>query len=195
MSGKQTYSRDSYRTGQHALTREELNLVLQHTNSFDAYVAIKFAALCGLRREDLASVKWSDIDITNNYVSFYESKKGRSHAVVFDNDLAADLRRLRAENPTEYYVFKGGSNKKYGKGHVTGRTLYNWFQDALVGAGLKNRPFHALRATCIKLCAAAGWTEAQTAELVNDSVRVIQQHYATPSFGEMKDVINNKQRL
>jgi hypothetical protein len=57
-------------------------------------------------------------------------------------------------------------------------------------AGLGNRPFHALRATCIKLCQSKGWTPEQTAEHVGDRISTIQAHYLTPSVEEMKAVVS-----
>ena len=59
-------------------------------------------------------------------------------------------------------------------------------------AGLPRRPIHARRATCIKLCQGRGWSAEQTAELVGDEVKTIQEHYLTPSVEEMRAVMEDK---
>lgn len=66
---------------------------------------------------------------------------------------------------------------------------------ALRNAGLRPRPFHSLRATCIKLAQWKGWTPEQVAKLTGDSIRVIQQHYSTPSRDEMQKVATEKPLL
>ena len=72
---------------------------------------------------------------------------------------------------------------------------FHILQRNLRKANIPTRPFHALRATCIKLHQAAGLTPEQTQRIVNDSLRVIQQHYTTPSDEEMKTVIRGVELL
>jgi integrase len=79
------------------------------------------------------------------------------------------------------------------KKHLCSKTAYNMLQRNLSKLGFKeNVPFHALRATCIKLCQKAGWTPEQTSKHVGDTIRVIQEHYSTPSIEEMKSVTRSK---
>lgn len=48
-----------------------------------------------------------------------------------------------------------------GKKHIADKTAYNVLAFYLDKAGLPSRPFHSLRATCIKLCQRKGWTIEQ----------------------------------
>lgn len=189
------YTRDQYRTGQHALSEEEVQKMLTHTEDLVTYVALKIAVTTGIRREDLAALKWKDIDIERAELSFYENKKRRTWTVQLSPNVIADLKRLRNQYPNEHYILPGRAGKIYGKGHLTGRTLWNRFNEALDRASISRRPFHSLRATCIKLCEKKGWSEAQTAALVGDTVQVIQEHYKTPSLSEMKTITKEKSIL
>jgi len=66
------------------------------------------------------------------------------------------------------------------------------FQKYLTAAGVESKPFHALRATCIKLCQQRGWSVEQAAKLLGDTIRVVQEHYTTPSNEELKQVAREK---
>ncbi|MCG2825156.1 MAG: hypothetical protein L6265_01035 [Thermoplasmatales archaeon] len=70
--------------------------------------------------------------------------------------------------------------------------MSNRFQKYLVVAGVESKPFHALRATCIKLCQRGGWSVEQAAKLVGDTIRVVQEHYTTPSNEELKQVARER---
>jgi len=85
------------------------------------------------------------------------------------------------------YLFSWGKNQ-YGD-----RTAYRRVQDLCDRAGIPRRPFHALRATCIKFAQIAGWSPEQVAELTGDTIRVIQEHYATPSKQEMCELVREKE--
>ena len=87
------------------------------------------------------------------------------------------------------WLFPGARDSKK---HISSRHVYNRFQTYLKNCGIKPRPFHALRATCIKLCQRSGWSIEQTAKLVGDTIRVVQEHYMTPSDEELSQVVREK---
>lgn len=59
-------------------------------------------------------------------------------------------------------------------------------------AGIERRPFYALRATCVKFCQIAGWRVEEVAKLTGDIIAVIQEHYSTPTDGEMQKAVELK---
>jgi integrase len=73
------------------------------------------------------------------------------------------------------------------------RTAFNKLQRLCIIAGIPKRPFHSLRATCIKRCQKAGWSPEQVCDLTGDTLRVIQEHYAIPSSGEMVELAATKE--
>ena len=76
--------------------------------------------------------------------------------------------------------------------HISGKQIYNRFQKYLTAADIEYKPFHAIRATCIKLCQRRGWSVEQAAKLVGDTIRVVQEHYTTPSNEELKQVARER---
>jgi integrase len=74
----------------------------------------------------------------------------------------------------------------------SGRTAHRKLQDYCDKAQIPRRPFHALRATCIKFCQRAGWRVEEVAKLTGDTIAVIQEHYSTPSESEMQEAIEKK---
>ncbi len=73
-----------------------------------------------------------------------------------------------------------------------GRTAYRHFNHWCEVAGIPQRPFHSLRATCIKFAHANGWSDEQIAKLTGDKISTIQEYYMTPSVDEMREVTNAK---
>jgi len=43
-----------------------------------------------------------------------------------------------------------------------------------------------------KLCQRRGWSVEQAAKLVGDTIRVVQEHYTTPSNEELKQVVRER---
>lgn len=174
--------RERYRTGQHALTEDEYKRVLELVDKLEDEVLIRFTVATGMRREDVIHVEIANIDLTSGKVSFFEKKKKKIHTVYISLDVVQLIRKyLRTLPKKQTKLFRFSS-----------RTAYNRFQECLERAGLPKRPFHALRATCIKMCQIRGWTPQQTAQHVDDTLKTIEAHYTVPSESEMKDLATKK---
>lgn len=182
----------SYKTGEFAFTETEVTQLLLSTEDFRNYVFLKTAIASGIRRGDIVALQWSGVDFDHGAITYWQNKKRRSHTCYVSPAVMQDLKRLRSISNNNHYVFDGGSEKKYGQGHISSRSAYDVLQRSCKKAGLKGRPFHALRATCIKLCQKRGWSAAQTAKHVDDTIRVIQVHYEAPSVGEREQVAKDK---
>lgn len=186
-------------SGERALTETQVEKLMSVINKLDDIVLLKLTIAGGFRREDIVCVKIPDINKEENSITFYEHKKGATHKIYLSPETTRLVEMLIAQNKTTFnnndYLFPTnyGSYKK--KTHISSRKAYNVFQKYLKRAGIEPRPFHSLRATCVKLCQVKGWTAEQTAKHLNDSIRVIQQHYSTPSSEEQKSVAENKPLL
>lgn len=191
----EVYKKNRYRTGQKSLTSNQVYLLLSHVTDLIHLGLFQLAIATGIRREDIVRIRLQDINFEDHMVTYYESKKSRTRTVPIPLTVTNTLRMIVKINKNDPYIFTGFSEKIRNKGHMTGRTAYNVLQKYLAKAGLKNRPFHSLRATCIKLCQHKGWSIEQTAELVGDTIRVIQEHYTTPSDEEMKKVATEDKPL
>jgi len=177
-------------TGKKALTKSQVEQLLGAITDLEDLALIKLAITSGMRRKDIVSLKKADIDIKNRRISFYEHKKRRIHSVYLDQDTMNTLEMWIKKSKGSEWLFPAHFKKS--KGHMSSRTAYNILNKNLKKAGLPERPFHALRATCIKLYQKAGWTPEQVAELTGDTIRTIQQHYSTPSDEEMKKLVEEK---
>lgn len=189
--------REKYTSGEVSLRPDQVDELLSVIDDLTYLALFKLAVSCGIRRGDIVGLKWKDVNLDKNELKFYEKKKDRVKTVYFSDSVAQTLKLLRNEQEgKEYYLFPGRSNMKYGKGHVSESTVYRRFQTFLVKAGIQGeedrKPFHALRATCYKLCQSAGWSVEQAAKHIGDTVRVAQEHYATPSDEEMKGAATEK---
>jgi integrase len=174
--------RERYHSGEKALTRAEYEKLLSACDTFEDELFIRFAIATGLRREDFVNVKIGDIDTKNKLLSFYERKKKRNRTIPLSNDLCQLIEKYKK-------IIPKGQEKLF---PFSSRTAYNRLQELCKKAGIAPRPFHALRATCMKFCQHAGWTLEQTAALVGDTIEVVQEHYLTPSFDEMREVVEEK---
>lgn len=171
-----------YRTGQDTLTPSEYTKVLQVIDNIEDELLVRLAVATGMRREDIVNISIADVSFDENKISFYEHKKRKIHTVYISEDIVQLIKKyLKTLPKRQVKLFS-----------ICSKTAYNRFQACLDRAGLRRRPFHALRATCIKFCQSAGWTAEQTARHVDDRISTIQMHYTVPSEGEMKDIAKEK---
>lgn len=172
---------DRNTSGQHSLTREEYEKLLAATDDIEDELILKMAVSTGLRREDLFSITINNIDLQNKKLTFYEAKKRRMRTI----DLQANVAQLIIK-------YLKTIDKRERLFSIKGRAGYDRFNNLCRKAGIPERPFHALRATCIKFCQASGWTQEQVAQLVGDTLEVIHLHYTTPSVQEMNELVRDK---
>lgn len=200
------YQRERYTTGEKSLTKNEWDKLIGVVDNLEDEVLFKLTVTCGFRREDIchgAVKKYKDkiqlpvitgikiknieldnlSDSDNNKITYTEHKKNRDRTIHISKNNALLIRKLinsRGKNQSPYLITYSGA------------TAYRKLQKYCDKAGIPRRPFHALRATCIKFCQGAGWTPEQVSRLTGDTIAVIQEHYSTPSDSEMAEVVLNK---
>jgi integrase len=179
-----TQNGNSYRTGQFSLTQTEYERVLDACDSLEDEILIKFTVATGMRREDVVNVEIQNINLTSGMVRYVEKKKGGR---IRDIYIGTKLKQLLIK----YYKTLPKNQKKLFD--FCGKTAFNKLQNLCDIAEIPRRPFHALRATCIKRCQIAKWTPEEVCELTGDSLRVIQEHYSTPSISQMAETALNKE--
>jgi integrase len=187
--------KEKYKSGQFALTRAQTDKLLNVIDVLQHEVLIRLAIAIGARRSDIVRITQDNIKQENNSVTFYEEKKHVWRTVNVSEQLMSKLKQIKDLYRSEPYLFPGNSHTKYspkirGKGHLSSRQAYNILRKYTIRAGIEDIPFHALRATCVKLALAGGWTYEQVADLTGDKIETLQYHYSVPSKGEMKDLVN-----
>lgn len=184
-------NKQPYRTGEKSLTRKQVEILLEHITDLYHLGLIQLGIVTGIRREDIVKLKSRDVDFENSSVTYYETKKRRMRSVFIPQSVLNTLRMIIRINGKSVYVFPGNSKE----GHLSGRHAYRILNKYLKHAGLPPRPFHALRATCYKLCQSKGWTPEQAAQHIGDTLRVAQEHYNVPSVEEMKEAATTKELI
>jgi len=161
------------------LTQGEVDKLLASITDIRDLAFFKVAISGGLRRDDMVNLKKSDFNFVDLELCFYEQKKSRIWTVYLPFGVFQSVEMVLNAFPRDRdkRLFPWCS-----------KTAYNKLQMYCDRAGISRRPFHALRATCIKLCQKRGWSIEQTANHVGDRVSTIQEHYLTPSKSEMREV-------
>lgn len=184
--------RTRYTTGEKALSLEEWEKILPCIDNLEDEVMLKLTVSTGIRREDIghskkhnSGIRVSDITELNDgtgRMKFFEHKKNRIHEVPLSREMMRLIKLLiNSRDKKEPFLIT-----------YSGRTCHRRLQEYCRKAGIEERPFHALRATCIKLCQRAGWRVEEVAKLTGDTIAVIQEHYSTPSESEMQEAIKTK---
>jgi integrase len=170
-----------YRTGEKSLSKREFDKLLDVIDTLEDELLIMLAVTTGIRREDLCNIKNNNIDLDNMTLTFHETKKNTDRTIYLSPEIVLLIKKFMKTQPNRENLFS-----------FTGRTAYRHLNRWCRVAGIPERPFHALRATCVKFCQAAGWKPEEVAKLTGDTIRVIQEHYAVPSDSEMKDTVTKK---
>lgn len=171
------------KSGEKALTKAEWEKLKVAIDSIEDELLIKMAITTGIRREDIVTIKIANISLPDASLTFHESKKGIDRTIHLTPEIVQLIKKyLRTvEHREDKRLFR-----------FTGRTAWNKLDRLCRIAGIESRLFHALRATCVKFCQAAKWTPSEVSKLTGDSLRVIEEHYACPSEGEMKEATEKK---
>ena len=169
------------KSGEQALTKAEWEKLKAVINSFEDELLIKLAITTGIRREDIVNIKIANISLPDASLTFHESKKNKDRTIPLNPEIVQLVSKYLKTIPKRERLFD-----------FTGRTAWNKLDRLCKLAGIHTRPFHALRATCVKFSQSAGWKSSEVSKLTGDSLRVIEEHYACPSDTEMKEAVQNK---
>ncbi len=176
---------DRYASGEKALTRGEYERLISMITDLQDELLIKMAVATGLRREDLCDIETSNINLENRTLTFYEAKKKKWRTIDLPDSIITMIETFY-ETPEKEQARRG---KLF---DFCGRTAYRHFNYWCNAASIPERPFHSLRATCIKFAHDAGWTDEQISRLTGDKIATIQEHYRTPGVDEMREITRVK---
>lgn len=156
-----------------ALTEEELEIMFdvfrEHPQKVPepTYIGITLLIILGLRKMELFSVKWVDVDLKRQYFHLYEdnTKTKKSLAVPLPNDLLPLFGRLKELSKGSEYVFP--ARKRSSRGYISDDTINHSLADLFGKVISKRKPsenvlgqvgvtefvVHDLRRTCRTLMA------------------------------------------
>ncbi len=185
---------DRYKAGEKALTPHQVERLLLSFDNVQDKALISLTIAIGLRRVDIVNIKRNDYDSKRGCITYYEKKKRRTRTVFIPSeDTIQTLNMHIATARPSVWLFP--SPKKTGKfknAHISDRHIYDIYNEQLEKLGIEPRPFHSLRATCYKLCQAAGWSSRKACDLIGDTMEVAELHYNAPSIEEMEEISKDK---
>jgi integrase len=204
------YIEPPHRYGERSFSDDEIDKLFTACTKMEEKMMLLIELSYGLRREDCANLMLDDIEVRDGKPVILKYIEKKKHLKIIDpatkKKVSTETRFIRTHDigprmSQELALYlnyikqtrKGGRLFQSRESGMSGRTLYNWLQKLCVKAGILPRPFHCLRSTCIKRHLRAGWTIQQVADLVHDSVRVVEMHYTTPSKDEMREMMTKKE--
>lgn len=111
------------------------------------------AVYTGLRKGNVLSLRWKDVDLQQGVIKVLETKTGKTRNIVLNSDMISLLKGLPVRGE---YVFPGMNGKPF-------KDVKRSFQTALNEAGIEQSEdrrqkivFHTLRHTCISLLTERG---------------------------------------
>ena len=122
---------------------KELEFQLLHKNASEHFKPILLCAyMTGMRRGEIAKLKWSDVDLESRYIYVNETKNDDCRSIPINDSLYNVIINLK-QNATSIYVFTTREGKPYTSKNVWRSTWVN----TLKKAGIKHCRFHDLRHT------------------------------------------------
>lgn len=121
-------------------TEEEIQKLYQACKRNEHLLPIvKLALSTGLRKSELFSLKWADIDFNNGILYVKKSKSGKSREIPLNNTAMESLTSVEKHNKNEYVFCNENGERYFG--------VRTSFEKALKKVGLKERGvgFHTLR--------------------------------------------------
>jgi len=135
----------------------------------------------GMRRGEILSMKWSDVDMKNMTIFLPETKNGKSRHVPMSSRLRATLAALPRRLGTDY-VFTGEA--KVGKRNQVGipgkpfHDVRTAFENACARAGIENFRFHDLRHTAASHMIMVGVPFKTVGEILGHKTAAMTERYS-----------------
>ena len=155
------------------------------------YIGFVILLILGLRKMELFSAKWTDVDLRRQYFHLYEdnTKSNKSLAVPIPDQLLPYFERLKELSKNSEFLFP--ARKKSKRGYISDDTVNHTLADlfgkviskrnaspnVLGNAGVTSFVVHDLRRTCRTLMAQEGVAEEVAEKCLNHSYNNLVKTY------------------
>lgn len=167
------------------LSNEELTALLSAAKSSSSpylYTVVKLALSTGMRKQEILSLKKSQIHLSLGRIYLYDTKEQKPRGVFLSSDTIELLRSFIEKNhPFNEYLFPNGSS------HIVS-VNYAW-KKALVAANISNFRFHDLRHTCASYLAMNGASIQEIKEVLGHKNIQMTMRYAHLSDSHVSNVV------
>jgi len=158
---------------------EERTLLEKAPQHFRPFLTI--ALNTGMRRGEILSLKWPQIDFGKRLVYVIKTKSSRNRFVPMNDTLYQTLRSLKSE--------ANGTEKVYPFKYVQGV-----FEKARVDAGLNGLRLHDLRHTFATRLIQSGADPFTVQRILGHSTITMTMRYVHPSEGLMREAVANLEK-
>lgn len=176
------------------MTSEDMQKLLAKVDVPILRDIFRFAALTGLRLNELTNMKWSQIDFKNKQLTVentdtFLTKSGRIRTVPLSDSALTILKCLQSEPPSIGYVFVKTSGYKF-----NGTFISHKFKEFVKLAELnESLHFHSLRHTCASHLVSAGVSLYSVQIILGHSNISTTMAYSHLSQNSLQDSINKIQ--
>ncbi|MCX6138696.1 MAG: site-specific integrase [Ignavibacteriales bacterium] len=150
-----------------------------------------FAALTGMRLNEITNLRWSNVDFKKNQMTLentdtFTTKSGKIRTVPMHGDVVSILQRIQKEQPALGYVFCKRSGYKFAGTYVSHK-----FKKSVRLAKLNEAlHFHSLRHTCASHLVSAGVSLYVVQNILGHSNVSTTMIYSHLSPSSLQDSIN-----
>jgi integrase len=164
------------------LTDEEFEKLLEGCPEWLRPIVLT-ARHTGLRKENILSLKWHQVDLNRRVITVERTKNGERLGIPINDTLWALFKRLSKVRyiRTEHVFYHPDAKKKTAKGRFNGRRYYEVktaFQKALEEAGIGNFRFHDLRHCFASALVQRGADLYEVQRLLGHKSHAMTQRYA-----------------
>lgn len=168
------------------LTKEECQSLI-HSCSDHLKPMVITALNTGMRRGEILSLKWENVDLKHGFILLDKTKNGERREIPINDTLRSTLEGLPRRLDGGYVFYDPSTGSPYGD-------IKNSFKGACKRAGIRDFHFHDLRHTFASHLVMAGIDIATVRELLGHKTLTMTLRYAhlAPSHKvKAVDILNN----
>jgi integrase len=162
------------------LCHDEMNCLIKAASSHIKSILI-IALNTGMRRNEILSLKWGNIDFAKKYIYIEDSKNGKSRKVPINQMVMDALCNIDKSNEWVFYNHYTNDNIK---------DIKTGFKAACRRAGIDNLRLHDLRHTAATKMIEAGVDLVTVSKILGHSSIQMTMRYAHPTPENMQRAVN-----
>jgi integrase len=157
---------------------------IKEERNYYVRAALQLDLLTGLRRGELASLKWDFIDLTHKRLVLEDTKAGRSHYLPLSEEACEILRSVPRQLGNKY-VFCGRGPKS----HIAGTTLSKKWREIRVAANAPDVRLHDIRRTVGSWLANGNLSTALIGKVLNHTTPQATAIYARLHLDPVREAL------
>ena len=158
----------------------------EHQVNFYLLAILLLALSTGMRRGEIQTLKWGDVDWGRNRIILEHTKNGERRAVPLVGDARIELAELHSRrNADAVYIFASRKNGFHGEP----KSFEREWQSLLVEAELQDFRFHDLRHSCASYLAMNGSMLTDIAAVLGHKTLAMVRRYAHLTDSHISSVV------